>query len=91
MRESIHGFVEMVIATCLCNSAVQICEYPVRRITILSVHYPVFMLCFPRCCVSLKTCQTASHWHAVNQYLVIHFCQWLPETIILANPALMAT
>ena len=46
MRESIHGFVEMVIATCLCNSAVQIYEYPVRRITILSVHYPVFMLCF---------------------------------------------
>ena len=46
MRESIHGFVEMVIATCLCNSAVQIYEYSVRRITILSVHYPVFMLCF---------------------------------------------
>ena len=67
MRKSIKELVEMVIATYLCNSAVQIYEHPVRRITILSVRYPVFMLCFPRCCVSLKTCQTASHWHAVNQ------------------------
>jgi len=81
----------MVIVTCLCNSAGKIYEDPVIRITIVYVRYPEFMLCFPRCCVSLETWQTASHWHAVNQYLVIHFCQWLPETIILANPALMAT
>ena len=85
------GLVEMVIVTCLCNSAVQIYEDPVRRITFLYVSYSEFILFFPSWCVFLETYQTASHWHAGNQYLVIHFCRWLPETIILANPGLMAT
>jgi len=44
VRKSLNEGVEMVIVTCLCNSALQIYEDPVRRITILFIRHPVFML-----------------------------------------------